>query len=63
MVAAVKMPDGLAPTLRTLDWAMILYWSVMTLAWLGVFALPAAGHVRWIWPAGHRRMELVVRAA
>lgn len=43
MVPSVKaMPVGLASTLRVIDWAMILYWSVMGLACLNVFSLPAS---------------------
>lgn len=40
MVASLKMPKGLALTLRLIDWAMILYWSVMGLAALRIFSLP-----------------------
>lgn len=42
MVSAVKMPIGLATTLRVLDWAMILYWSVLGLACIQFLSLPAA---------------------
>jgi len=41
MVAALKMPSGLALTLRIIDWGMILYWSVMILVCLRIFSLPA----------------------
>ena len=40
MVAPVSMPKGLAMTLRVVDWAMILYWSVVSMAALSLFALP-----------------------
>ena len=40
MVSGVAMPSGLRLTLRLLDWSMILYWSTMSLAALGLFSLP-----------------------